>query len=114
MPDTNHKKSWRKKNTHRKANARALTAAEIADRNLKAQERQDKKQRTATPDHVLGDQDEEIQVPATPEREPPASTAPARLEGEDEGRGKRKRKVTDAYRQARQAGLQSLSYSQVE
>ena len=63
----------------------------------------------------------EIQVPATPEREPPASAAPARSvgaqhdgEGEGESSGKRKHKTTDAYREARQAGLKSLGYSQIE
>jgi hypothetical protein len=51
--------------------------------------------------------EEEIQVPATPEQQsPPPSTAPARLADEGgEGRGKRKRKMTEAYRQARQEGL---------
>ena len=68
---------------------------------------------------VLQEEDTEIQVPATPEREPPASTAPARLvgvqrDGESEGTGKRKHKTTDAYREARQAGLKSLGYSQVK
>ena len=116
MPDPILKKSWRRKNTHGKANARALTAAEVADRHLRAQERQDKKLRATTPESVL---EEEVHVPATPEQEPPVSTAPARLVGaqEAEGRGKRKRRVTEAYRQARQArqaGLQSLGYSQVE
>jgi hypothetical protein len=54
-----------------------------------------------------------VQVPTTPEQEPPVSTAPARLAGarEAESRGKRKRRVTEAYRQVRQAGLQSLGYS---
>lgn len=116
MPDPIPKKSWRRKNTHGRANARTLTAAEVADRHLRAQERQDKKLRATTPESVL---EEEVHVPATPEQEPPVSTAPARLVGaqEAEGRGKRKRRVTEAYRQARQArqaGLQSLGYSQVE
>ena len=45
-----------------------------------------------------GDEEEEVQVPATPERLPP-SIAPARLVGEGgEGRGKRKRKMTEVYR----------------
>ena len=47
---------------------------------------------------------------ATPDREPPASTAPARLvgardgEGEGEGREKRKRKITEKVRQECLAG----------
>lgn len=113
QPDPIPKKTWRKRDTHGKADARALTAAEVAERDLKAQERTNKKQRAATPESVPEDEEEEIQVPTTPEQEPPASTAPARLAG-GEGRAKRKRKMTEAYRQARQAGLQSLGYSQVE
>jgi hypothetical protein len=63
--------------------------------------------------------EEEIQIPATPEQLPPASTAPTRLVGGQgaEGRGKRKRKMAEAYREARQVrqvGLQPLGYSQVE
>ena len=87
--------------------ARAMTAAEIAERDLKARERRDKKQRPATPKHMPEKIEEEIQVPATPEQKyPPPSTAPVRLAGESgEGRGKRKRKMTKAYRQARQQGL---------
>ena len=84
-----------------------MTAAEIAERDLKARERRDKKQRPATPEYILAETEEEIQVPTTPKpQSPPASTAPARLAGEGgEGRGKRKRKMTEAYRQARQEGL---------
>ena len=121
QPDPIPKKTWRKRDTHDKATARALTAAEVAERDLKAAERclkakdrRDKKQRANTPESVAEGEEEEVQVPATPERLPP-SIAPARLVGEGgEGRGKRKRKMTEAYRQARQAGLQSLGYSQVE
>ena len=40
--------------------------AEVADRDLRAQERQDKKLRAAIPECVL-EEDEEVQVPATPE-----------------------------------------------
>ena len=116
-PDPVPKRSWRRKNTHGKADARALTAAEVAERDLRAREHQDKRLRAATPECVL--EEEEVQVPATPEQKPPASTAPARLVGEQggaegKGRSKRKRKVTEAYREARQAGLQSLGYSQIE
>jgi hypothetical protein len=77
-----------------------MTAAEIAERDLKARERREKKQRPATPKHVPEEAEEEIQVPATPEQQsPPPSTAPARLAGESgEGRGKRKRKMTEAFR----------------
>ena len=111
LPGRIPKKSWRRKNTHGRANARALTAAEVADRHLRAQERQDKKLRAATPESVP-EEEEEVHILATPEQEPPVSTAPARLAGaqEAEGRGERKRRVTEAYRQARQAGLQSLGY----
>jgi hypothetical protein len=96
-----------------------MTAAEIGERDLKAGERQNKKQRPTTPMGVPEEAEEEIQVPGIPEQQClPPSTAPARLTGDDgeggEGRGKRKRKMTEAYRQARQAGLSSLGYSQVE
>jgi hypothetical protein len=106
--------TWRKKEAHGKANARALTAVEAAKRDLEARERQDKKQRPAAPERVPEEADEEIRVPATPEQSLPPSTAPARLasegegESEGEGRGKRKRKMTEAYMEVRQAGLQSL------
>ena len=74
-----------------------ITAGEIAERDLKASERRDKKK-------ISEAHEEEIIVPATPEQLPPASTAPARLatdgDGDGEGRGKRKRKVTQAYRSA--------------
>jgi hypothetical protein len=61
----------------------------------------------------------EIRIPDTPEREPPASAVPARLveaqrDSEGESKGERKRKMTEAYGEARQAGLQSLGYLQVE
>jgi len=72
-----------------------MTAAEIAERDLKARERQEKKQRPAAPEHVP--EEEEIQVPTITEQQShPQSTAPARLAGEaGEGRGKRKRKMTE-------------------
>ena len=57
-----------------------------------------KKLRAATPESVLEEEEEEIQIPATPKQGPPVSTAPARLAGaqEAEDRGKRKRRVTEA------------------
>ena len=112
QPDPIPKRTWRKRDAHGKADRRALTAAEIAEQDLKLRERQDKKQRPNTPRVVQQEEETEVQVPATPDREPPASTAPARLvgardgdgdgEGEGEGRGKRKRKMTEKVRQARQ------------
>jgi hypothetical protein len=48
QPDPVPKKTWRKKDVHGRANARALTAAEVAERDLRAQERRDKKQRAHT------------------------------------------------------------------
>ena len=116
QPDPIPKKTWRKKKAHGRGNARALTAAEVAERDLRAQERRDKKQRVHTLDGVQEGGEEEIQIPATPEQLLPASTAPARLVGGQgtEGRAQGKRKMTEAYREARQAGLQSLGYSQVE
>jgi hypothetical protein len=57
-------------------------------------------------------------MPSLPSRSPspdvlglPASTAPARLQEEELG-AKRKRKITEAYTEARYAGLPSLGYSQ--
>jgi hypothetical protein len=50
----------------------------VADRDLKAQERRDKKLCAATLECVL-EEDEEVQVPATQEQQPPVSAAPARL-----------------------------------
>jgi hypothetical protein len=38
----------------------------------------------------------------------------AQRDTEGESNDKRKRKITEAYREARQAGLRSLGYSQVE
>jgi hypothetical protein len=86
LPDPVPKKTWRKKDAHGKTRARALTAAEIAERDLKRKEQQDKKQRKehqdrgiVTPESVLQSHtDENMIVSTTPER-PPASTAPARL-----------------------------------
>ena len=57
-----------KRDSHDKG-ARAMTAAEIAERDLKACERRDKKRRPATPEHVPEETEEEIQVPATPEQQ---------------------------------------------
>ena len=39
LPEANKKREWAKKKTHGKADARGLTGAEIAGRELKAQER---------------------------------------------------------------------------
>jgi len=55
-----------KRDSHGKG-ARAMTAAEIAERDVKARECRDKKQRPATPEHVPEETEEGIQVPATPE-----------------------------------------------
>ena len=66
QPDPIPKKTWRKKKAHDKGNARALTAAEVAERDLGAQERRDKKQRVHTPDGIQEGGEEEIQIPATP------------------------------------------------
>ena len=60
QPDPIAKKTWRKKEAHGKANARALTAAEVAQRDLKTRERQDKEQRPATPERVPEEADVEI------------------------------------------------------
>jgi hypothetical protein len=114
-----------KKKTHGKADARGLTGAEIAGRALKGKER---KERAAlnTPCPIGLSQGDCIEVLGSPQvdslesrsltpdaPELPASTAPARLQQEDVGvGGKRKRTVTNAYIEARYAGLPSLGYSQ--
>lgn len=107
MTKSNHPS---KRDSHGKG-ARAMTAAEIAERDLKARERRDKKQRPATPEHVPEEAEEEIQVPATPEQQSlPPSTAPAGLAGEGgEGRRKWKRKMSEKYRRGA-AGRQGYSH----
>lgn len=47
--------------------SRAFTAAAIAEQDLKLRERQDKKQRPATPERIPEEAAAEIQVPNTPE-----------------------------------------------
>jgi hypothetical protein len=57
----------------------------------------------------------EIQILATLECELLAFIALARLVGAQRGESRqRKRKMTEVYREARQAGLQPLGYLQVE
>jgi hypothetical protein len=103
-PDTVVKKTWKKKEAHGKASARALTAAEIGER----ARNKGKKQRQGTPDK----DEDAVLVPETPPREAlPPSTAPARVAGD--GQGKRKRKETAVYTAARQTGqVPSLGHSQ--
>src|SRR5271154_1150187 len=79
QPDPIPKRTWRKRDAHGKADRRALTGAEIAEQDLKLREYQDKKQRPNTPRVVQQEEETEVQIPATPDRELPASTAPARL-----------------------------------
>ena len=91
QPDPIPKKTWRKRDTHGKAAARALTAAEVAERDLKAAERclkaknkRDKKQRANTPESVAEDEEDEVQVPDTPKTSSPIYSA-----GEVGRRGRR-------------------------
>src|SRR5947207_9111795 len=148
IPDAVPKKTWRKKTTHGKANARGLTAGELAERE-KAEEIKRGKARAATPEDIEEDEDKQgflisdspppvsaqagesqggttITVGLPPVRQPPPvstgssspsphspsspslppSTAPPRLEQEqEEGRGKRKRVYTETYRLGREQGL---------
>jgi hypothetical protein len=105
QPDPTLKKTWHKRNIHGKTDSRALTTAEIAEQDLKLRKRQDKKHQPATPEHDLEEVVGEVCALTIPEQEPP-STAPTRLANEgDIGRGKRRRKMTEAYRQAWQEGL---------
>jgi hypothetical protein len=122
-PDAVKKREWIKKRTHGRADARGLTGAEIAGRVLKGKER-DERAALITPCPAGPSQGDCIEVLRSPRagslgsRSPspdtpglPVSTAPARLQQEDVG-GKRKRTVTNAYIEARYAGLPSLGYSQ--
>ena len=93
-----------------KANSRALTAAELAHQDLR---RQEKKQRVGPPEGELEEELKEL-IGLKDLQEPPASTAPAKLGYGGDVSSKRKRRPTEAYKQARQSGLQSLGYSQVE
>jgi hypothetical protein len=97
LPEAIKKREWIKKKTHGKADARGLTGAEIAGRELKAQERRAAKgvntPCVAGPSH-LG-------RPSSPGL--PVSTAPERLQ--EEAPGKRKRTVTLRYTEARHAGF---------
>jgi hypothetical protein len=119
------KREWIKKKTHGKADARGLTGAEIAGRALKGKERKERAiLNTPCPlgpsqgdcIEVLGSPQVDSLASRSPTPDPPglpASTAPARLQQEALGAGgKRKRTVTNAYIEARHAGLPSLGYSQ--
>jgi hypothetical protein len=144
VPDAVPKKTWRKKKTHGKANARELTALELAELE-KAEEIRRGKARAAIPEDIEEEEDEQgflvpdspppfparagesqggttITIgppplvspgpPSPPPRSPsppglPPSTAPPRLEQEqEEGRGKRKRVYTETYKLGREQGLQ--------
>jgi hypothetical protein len=116
QPEPIKKREWVKKNTHGKANARGLMGAEIAGRELKAQERRSAKERRAAKDvntPCVADPSHLDSPQAAPLESPPsspgvlglpASTAPARLQ-EEGAPGKRKRIVTQRYTGARHAGL---------
>jgi hypothetical protein len=134
-PDAVPKRQFQKKKIHGKANARGLSGAEIAAKELKA-----RKARQAREDSNDNKDDEDgmivldtppratgvsqggtsialaIRSPEAPQRPiplfrlfseefsgPPASTAPPRLQA-DEGRGKRKRTHTNAYKQSVEDG----------
>ena len=101
LPEANKKREWVKKKTHGKADARGLTGAEIAGRELKAQERRAAKgvntPCVAGPSHL-------DRPPSPGVLGLPVSTAPARLQ-EEEAPGKRKRTVTQRYTEARHGGL---------
>ena len=141
-PDPQPRRQILQQKSHGKADAQGLTGAEIAARQLNARERAEKKAR-----------EQQWQIPKegesqggtsitlairSPERLPPASTAPPRLpapprlrkaspeeeeqeenhledhlEEEEHGRGKRRRMGTDIYKQGRKQGLiRSLGHSQ--
>jgi hypothetical protein len=110
--DAIKKREWVKKKTHGKANARGLTGAEIAGRELKAQDRAAKGINTlcpAGPFHLISPQAASLVSPTSSPSvlDLPASTAPTWLQ-EEQALGKRKRIFTQAYTGARHAGLPSL------
>jgi hypothetical protein len=134
-PDAQPRRQINQRKTHGKANTRGLTAAEIAERQLNARERAEKKAKKAR-DRAFGNPEGESQGGTTmtlairsPERPTlraaspslPASTAPPRLQLQREdspeqeeqvqeqvqlqGRSKRRRIATASYKEAREQGL---------
>lgn len=104
-PDAIKKREWVKKKTDGKANARGLTGAEIAGRELKAQERRAAKG-VNTPCVAGLSQTVPVEIlPSSPGvLGLPVSTAPAQLQKE-EALGKRKRTATQRYTETRHAGF---------
>ena len=100
-PDPIPKGQWVKRGgQHGKADARALTGAELAARDLKRRETQ--KRREVEKRKTLGHEDEE-DIESLSEEMPPASTAPPRLGG-DGSRSKRRRAETTRMSEAKAAG----------
>src|SRR5436305_6539048 len=127
-PDPRPRRQILQRKSHGKADARGLTGAEIAARQLNACERAEKAYEQLEGESQGGTS---ITVAIrSPERLPPASTAPPRLqeaspeedeqeeledhlEEEEHGRGKRRRMGTISYREGRKQGLiRSLGHSQ--
>ena len=135
-PDPQSRRQILQRKSHRKADARGLTGAEIAVRQLNARERAQKKareQQWQIPKEGESQGDTSITLAIrSPKCLPPASTAPPRLrkaspeeeeqeenhledhlEEEEHGRGKRWRMGTDIYKEGRKQGLiRSLRHSQ--
>ena len=125
QPDPVPKRSWTKAKTHGRANARALTANELAERRQRQEARVQGQDLTTSVTAVRPSTPEKpaialpIRTPTTAERsrprrtpspeppspsvsefEPPASTAPSRI-----GTDKRKRTQTKKYQEAKATGL---------
>jgi hypothetical protein len=128
-PDPQSRRQILQRKSHGKADARGLTGAEMAARQLNAGERAEKKAREQQR-QIEGESQGGTSITLairSPERLPPASTAPPRLqevfpeeeeqedhlEEEEHGRGKRRRIGTDIYKEGRKQGLiRSLGHSQ--
>jgi hypothetical protein len=141
-PDPAPKRRVVQRKSHGKANARGLTGAELAEQAMVARERAERAERAAleeeedglqivpnTPPRVAGESQGgtsiTLAIRSTPERPckvappsnppplsflPPLSTAPPAL---GEATGKRKRTMTDRYREGREEGLNpSIGHSQ--
>lgn len=127
QPDAIPRRIWKKKKSHGKANARGLTAAEIAEQEMDAQaatQAMAHKETVITPPRPTPTRAPIPLAIRTPERRRPRrspspedspelirglpSTAPPRLE-EGEGKGKRKRKHTARYNAAVDIGLLEAS-----
>lgn len=113
LPDPIPRRRFIQKKTHGKADARALTAAELSHREQLDREKQDSAQTPSKPPPtppppptvlVIRSPETVQRRGLSPTPDIPSSTAPATLESE-KGRGKRKRRTTERYNEAVDKGL---------